>query len=205
MSQPIARVAVFDIGKVLLDWDPRKLYRKMFDDETRMEAFLADVCTVEWILELDRGLPFAEAIPARIKQFPHYEREIRAFDERWLETTAGVIEGTMALLQTLQAKGVPNYAITNFSHEKFEDARPVYPFLDSFDGVVVSGREKLLKPDAAIYNLFLGRFGLKAEDCLFIDDSLKNAKGARAVGMHAHHFTDPEKLRADLKRHGFPV
>lgn len=205
MNAPSPTIAVFDVGKVLLDWDPRKLYRKMFDDEARMETFLADVCTMDWILELDRGLPFAEAIPARIELFPHYEREIRAFDERWMETTAGVIPGTMALLQTLQTKGVPNYAITNFSHEKFEEARPIYPFLDSFDGIVVSGREKLLKPDAAIYNLFLDRFGLKAGDCLFIDDSLKNAEGARAVGMHAHHFTGADGLHAELKRHGFPV
>jgi len=205
MSRASARVAVFDIGKVLLDWDPRKLYRKIFDDDARMEAFLAEVCTMDWILELDRGLPFAEAIPARIKLFPHYEREIRAFDERWMETATGVIDGSMDLLRSLQAKGIPNYAITNFSHEKFEDARLVYPFLDSFDGIVISGREKLLKPDAAIYTLFLDRFGLKANECLFIDDSLKNAEGARAVGMHAHHFTDPQTLRTELQRHGFPV
>ncbi|OQW55509.1 MAG: 2-haloalkanoic acid dehalogenase [Proteobacteria bacterium SG_bin9] len=205
MSATSPTIAVFDIGKVLLDWDPRHLYRKMFDDGARMEAFLADVCTMDWILEFDRGAPFATAIPARIKQFPHYEREIRAFDERWLETLVGVLPGSMALLKTLQAKGVPNYAITNYSAEKFEESRPHYPFLDSFDGIVVSGREKLLKPDAAIYRLFLDRFRLKAEDCLFIDDSLKNAEGARTVGMHAHHFTGAEGLHAELKRHGFPV
>ena len=198
-------IAVFDIGKVLLDWDPRHLYRKVFDDEAHMERFIAEVCTMDWILEFDRGAPFAEAIPARIRQFPQYEAEIRAFDERWMETLTGVIPGSIALLKTLQAKRVPNYAITNYSAEKFELSRPIYPFLDAFDGIVVSGRENLLKPDAAIYNLFLDRFGLKAEDCFFIDDSLRNVEGARAIGMHAHHFNGAGGLHEEFKRHGFSV
>src|SRR5438552_1486402 len=205
MTQPRATVVVFDIGKVLVDWDPRHLYRKMFDDEGAMERFLSEVCAQPWILELDRGKPFAEAIPARIKQFPHYEKEIRAFDERWHETNRGVIEGSIAILEQLQRVGVPTYAITNFSAEKFEEARKVFPFFDSFDGIVVSGRERLLKPEAAIYNLLLDRHGLKAADCIFTDDSLKNVDGARAVGMYAHHFLDADGLARALRAHGFAV
>jgi 2-haloacid dehalogenase len=204
---PVSRasIVVFDIGKVLIDWDPRHLYRTMFSDEQEMEAFLREVCARDWILELDRGRPFAEAVTERIAQFPHYETEIRAFDERWHETNRGVIEGAMAILNRLQAARVPNYAITNFSAEKFEGARKAFPFLDSFDGIVVSGRERLLKPDAAIYQLFLDRHGLKAGDCIFIDDSLKNVEGARAVGMHGHHFLDAEGLARELRAHGFDV
>ncbi len=203
MSSPRATTVVFDVGKVLIDWDPRHLYRTMFPDEQEMEAFLRDVCARDWILELDRGKPFAEAVAERILLFPHYEKQIRAFDERWHETNRGVIDGAMAILKKLQAGGVPNYAITNFSAEKFDGARKIFPFLDSFDGIVVSGRERLLKPDAAIYQLFLDRHGLKAGDCIFIDDSLKNVEGAQAVGMHGHHFVDAEGLARELRAHGF--
>ncbi len=200
-----ATVVVFDIGKVLIDWDPRHLYRTMFSDAEDMEAFLRDVCARDWILELDRGKPFAEAVTERIALFPHYEKEIRAFDERWHETNRGVIDGSMAVLNKLQADGVPNYAITNFSAEKFEGARKVFPFLDNFDGIVVSGRERLLKPDAAIYKLFLDRHGLAAADCIFIDDSASNVAGAKAVGMHGHHFVAAEGLARELRAHGFDV
>jgi 2-haloacid dehalogenase len=200
-----AKIVVFDIGKVLIDWDPRHLYRTIFSDDQEMEAFLRDVCARDWILELDRGKPFAEAVTERIALFPHYEKEIRAFDERWHETNRGVIDGSMAILNRLQHAKVPNYAITNFSAEKFEGAREIFPFLNSFDGIVVSGRERLLKPDAAIYRLLLDRHGLKAADCIFIDDSLKNVEGAQAVGMHGHHFIEAEGLARDLRAHGFTV
>jgi 2-haloacid dehalogenase len=200
-----AKIVVFDIGKVLIDWDPRHLYRTMFSEEAEMEAFLREVCARDWILELDRGKPFAEAVIERIALFPHYEKEIRAFDERWHETNRGVIEGSMAVLKKLRVDGVPNYAITNFSAEKFEGARTAFPFLDSFDGIVVSGRERLLKPDAAIYRLLLDRHNLKAGDCIFIDDSAANVAGAKAVGMHGHHFIGAERLARDLRAHGFDV
>src|SRR5437868_3955380 len=205
MPQPRATIVVFDIGKVLVDWDPRHLYRKIFADVAEMERFLSEVCAQPWILELDRGKPFAQAVAERIREFPHYEKEIRAFDERWHETNRGVIEGSIAILQKLQQAQVPNYAITNFSAEKFEEARKVFPFFDSFDGIIVSGRESLLKPEAAIYNLLLERHGLKAADCIFIDDSLRNVDGAREVGMHGHHFVDADGLARELRAHGFAV
>jgi len=203
MAQP--STVVFDIGNVLLDWDPRHLYRKMFDDPARMEWFLDTVCTPAWNIEQDRGRTFAEAVAELVALHPEHEAEIRAFDERWPETVSQVIAGSLDILETLRAKGVPNYAITNFSAEKFAHAREIWPFLDAFDGIVVSGEHRMLKPDAAIYRLLLDTHGLAAADCVFIDDSPKNVEGARAVGMHALHFTAPDRLRADLRGFGFPV
>lgn len=202
---PRASVLVFDVGKVLIDWDPRFLYRKIFDDTAKMEWFLGEICHMTWIVEIDRGLPMAEAIAERISVYPDYAEEIRAFDERWMEMVPGSITGSVDILETLRRNRVPNYAITNFGAEKFEVARKSFPFLDGFDGIVVSGRERLIKPDAAIYRLLLDRYGLTASDCLFIDDSLKNVDGARAIGMQAHHFVSPGGLRAELRKHDFAV
>ncbi|MHB2166613.1 HAD family hydrolase [Alsobacter sp. R-9] len=196
---------VFDIGNVLLDWDPRHLYRKVFDDHDRMEWFLSTVCTPAWNIEQDRGRTFAEAVAHLVAQHPDLEPEIRAFDERWPETVSGVIDGSRDILERLRSEKVPDYAITNFSAEKFAHARVLWPFLDGFRDVVVSGEHRMLKPDPAIYHLLLDRNGLAAGDCVFIDDSPKNVEGARAVGMHALHFTTPEQLRRDLAGLGFPV
>ncbi len=141
----------------------------------------------------------------RIALFPDMAAEIRAYDERWLETLSGVIQGSVDILNRLRAAGVPNYAITNFSAEKFVDACLHFPFLAGFDGVIVSGEHKVLKPDPEIFHLLFERYGLKAQDCVFIDDVEKNVAGARAVGMHALHFTGPDQLRHDLGVLGFPV
>lgn len=201
MSSPTT--IVFDIGNVLIGWDPRALYRKVFDDPARMEWFLAEVCHHEWNLEQDRGRLFAEAVAERTALFPHLADEIRAYDERWPETVTGPIEGSVAILAAVRAAGIPNYAITNFSSEKFAVAQEMFPFLRGFDGIVVSGDEKLVKPDPAIYRVLLDRYGLAAADCLFIDDSAANVEAARSVGMAAHHFTGPEEMAAALDRLGF--
>ena len=193
---------VFDIGMVLVTWDPRHLYRKIFDDEAKMEWFLANVCTNAWNLEQDRGRTFAEAVLEATARHPDHAAEIKAFDERWHEMVPGAIAGSVDILEILHQKGAPLYAITNWNHEKFREAKLRFPFLNLFRDIVVSGDEKLIKPDAAIYQALLKRNKLVAADCLFIDDSLKNVKGAEAVGMQAHHFTTPEGLRADLKSRG---
>ncbi len=200
-----ATIPVFDIGNVLLDWDPRYLYRKLFADAERMEWFLREVLTRDWILETDRGKPFQEAVAERAARYPDFATEIEAFDSRWLETISGPIAPSIALLETLRARGVPIYAITNFSAQKFAVAREVFPFLARFDGIVVSGEEKLLKPDAAIYRLLLDRYGLAAADCLFIDDVAANIEGAHRIGMQGHHFRHADGLAGELRRHGFPV
>jgi 2-haloacid dehalogenase len=196
---------VFDIGNVLIEWDPRFLYRKIFADEAEMEWFLGHVCTPAWNLEQDRGRAMADAVALLVARHPAHETAIRAFDTRWLETVSGPIPGSVELLARVRAAGIPDYAITNFSHEKFPIAKAHFPFLEGFRGTIVSGEEKLLKPEPAIYRLLLDRYGLEAADCVFIDDSPANVEGARSVGMHAVHFTDPGQLAADLRAFGFSV
>lgn len=201
MSGP-ARVPVFDIGGVLLDWNPRHLFRKIFDDEERMEWFLAHVCTSAWNLTADAGRPFAEGAAELIAAHPDWEDEIRAYDERWPEMIGGVLEETLALREALRARGHKIYAITNYPREKWALSLERWPFLRDFDGTVVSGEVGLLKPDAAIFDHLLSTYGLAAGDCLFIDDVAANAEGARAAGLQAHHFRDAAGLEAELRRHG---
>ena len=199
-------IVVFDVGNVLIEWDPRNLYRKVFDDEAAMESFLAEVCTDDWNLEQDRGRSFAEAIAERVALFPEFEAEIRAYDTGWHDMVPGEVPGTAALLGELKEAGVPLYAITNFSREKFIEARKRFPFLDtSFIDTVVSAHEGCIKPDPRIFEILFERNSLEPARTIFIDDSLKNVEGARTAGMHAHHFRDADTLRRDLASLGFPV
>jgi 2-haloacid dehalogenase len=193
---------VFDIGMVLIEWDPRHLYRKIFDDEAKMEWFLANVCTNQWNVEQDRGRSFAEAVKEATAAHPDHADEIAAYDQRWAEMIPGVISGTVDILEALHQRDVSLYAITNWNQDKFRETKLQFPFLNLFRDIVVSGDEKLIKPDPAIYNLLLNRNALVAADCLFIDDSEKNVRGAETIGMKAHHFTSPEKLKAELKALG---
>jgi 2-haloacid dehalogenase len=146
---------IFDIGMVLIKWDPRHLYRKMFDDEAKMEWFLANVCTPAWNLEQDRGRPFGDAVKLLTLRHPEYTAEIDAYDKRWAEMIPGVIEGSVDILETLHKKGAPLYAITNWNQDKFNETKLNYPFLGLFHNIVVSGDEKLIKPDPAIFELCL--------------------------------------------------
>lgn len=202
MTSSRPTTVVFDVGNVLLRWDPRNLYRTIFDDEGEMERFLSDVCTPHWNIEQDRGRDWDEAVALLTKDFPAYEVPIRAFHDRWEETVSGTIDANVALLGRLRAAQVPNYCITNFSAPKFALSQTRYPFLAGFDGIIVSGDEKMLKPEPEIYNLLLARYGLSAGDCIFIDDSKANVEGARAVGMHAIHFVEPMDLAAELRTFG---
>ncbi|HKF63406.1 MAG TPA: HAD family phosphatase [Dongiaceae bacterium] len=200
-----APIPVFDVGNVLIRWDPRNLYRKLIADEAEREDFLARICSPEWNLEMDRGRPFAEGVAERVALFPQHEALIRAFDERWLETLDGAVEESVAILEELRAAGVKTYAITNFSGEKFALTRNRYPFLGGFEGIIVSAHEQLLKPDLRIYALLCERHGLAPADCVFIDDNLANVEGARAFGMQGHHFKTAAELRADLRQQGLPL
>jgi 2-haloacid dehalogenase len=193
---------VFDLGNVLLRWDPRFLYRKIFADAARMEWFLTHVCNMDWVLAQDGRKSFREGIALSKAQHPDFADELEMFDARWHETLPGMIDETVAILHELQQRSVPLYAITNFNGEKFAETRQRFPFLEVFRDVVVSGDEGLLKPDAAIYTLLVNRNGLKAEDCIFIDDNAKNARGAEAVGMKGHHFTGADGLRRELSALG---
>jgi 2-haloacid dehalogenase len=195
---------VFDIGNVLIHWDVRLLYRKIFVDQDRMEDFLTRVLPPEWNLEQDRGRAWAEAETERIAAHPEFESEIRAFRARWHETVPGEIVGTVAILAGLKTNGVPLYAITNFAADTFAEAQARFPFLaDSFIDIVVSGVERVVKPDPRIYRILLDRQGLDAADCAFIDDSVKNVEAAASLGFHALHFHGPDRLAAELRALGF--
>jgi 2-haloacid dehalogenase len=196
-------IPVFDLGNVMIAWDPRALFRKIFaGDAERMDWFLSEVCSPAWNLEQDRGRTFAEAVDLLIPRFPEHADAIRAYHERWSETVIGPIEGTVAILRDLKRRGVPVYAITNWNQHTFNQTRHRFDFLGEFDGIVVSGEEGLIKPDPAIFELFLARYKLEAADCLFIDDNQYNVDGAKAVGMQAVRFESPEQLLAELARHG---
>jgi len=190
---------IFDLGGVLIDWNPRHLYRTIFgDDHAAMEWFLANVCTQEWNLQQDAGRPWREAVAEAQACHPNHAVHIRAYWERWEETLGGAIEGTVALLDELRSKPVRLLALTNWSAETFPIGRQRFPFLDWFEGIVVSGAEKQIKPDRAIYELLLQRYRVDPERAVFIDDSAANVEGARRAGLHAIHFRDPPALRREL-------
>ena len=205
MADRAVDTVIFDLGGVLIDWDPRYLYRKLFaEDEPGMERFLAEVATAAWNGEMDGGKPFAEGVAELIAQHPHERERIEAYHARWLEMISGPIHGTVAILEDLAARGVPLYAITNWSAETFALVRrePVYAFLDLFREIFVSGELRMIKPSPEIFHHALARIGREAGQCLFVDDVEKNVAGAAAVGLAVHRFTTPEALAADLRARG---
>jgi 2-haloacid dehalogenase len=192
------KAVVFDLGGVLIDWDPRYLYRKLLADEAAVEEFLATVCTPEWNAEQDRGRPFAEGVAELVERYPAHAAAITAYHERWPEMLGGDIGGTVELLAELRAAGVPLYALTNWSAETFAIARERFQFLDWFDGVLVSGEERMIKPDPAIFQLMVERFGLDPGSAFYVDDSAANVEAAGRLGFDAVRFTSPGQLRRDL-------
>jgi len=196
------KAVVFDLGGVLIDWDPRYLYRKLLDDEATVEEFLATVCTPEWNAEQDRGRPFAEGVAELVERHPVHAAAITAYHERWPEMLGGAVGGTVEVLAELRAAGVPVYALTNWSAETFGIARERFEFLEWFDGVLVSGEERMIKPDPAIFRLLLDRFGLDPGATFYIDDSPANVAAADRLGFDALRFTSPAQLRRDLEARG---
>lgn len=193
------RVVIFDFGGVLVDWNPRYLYRRLFpDDPAGMERFLAEVCTPEWNQHQDAGRPWAEAIAELVALHPAQADLIRAYRERWQETLSGPIDGSVAILGEVRAAGHRILGLTNWSHETFPLARTIFPFFDWFDGIVVSGEEKLIKPDPRLYVRLLERYRVDPARAVFIDDSPKNVEAAAALGIHGIHFRSPSALRAEL-------
>ncbi len=204
-GQQAVTTVVFDLGGVLIDWDPRHLYRKLFDDdEPGMERFLAEVTTSAWNLSLDAGKPFGEAVAELIAKHPGERARIEAYHARWIEMISGPIPGTVALLEGLAERKVPLYAITNWAAETFAIVRsdPAYAFLDLFREIYVSGELKMVKPEPAIFRHALARIGAEPGACLFIDDNEHNVEAARALGIEAHRFTAPEALADELRARG---
>lgn len=191
---------IFDVGGVILDWNPRHLYRKLFNgDETAMERFLAEVCTHDWNVRQDAGRPFATAVAELSAEHPEHAGLIEAFHLRWEEMVRGHFGDTVGIVEDLKRCGVPLYALTNFSMEKWSLTKPRYPVFELFDGIVVSGDVGLVKPDPRLYRLLLERFELAAQDCLFVDDAPANVSGAEAIGMKAHRYVSAGALRRDLE------
>lgn len=193
---------VLDVGGVLVDWDPRYLFGRLIEDERQREWFLAHVCSPEWNRRQDEGRCWADAVAAAVAQYPDYEGWIRAYDERWLETIAGLYEDTVEVLEELVRSGMPTYALTNFSAEKWAVARGHYAALRHFDGAVVSGEEHVAKPDTEIYRTLVQRFTVAPGRTFFTDDLQRNVDAARELGFDAELFTDAATLRRQLVDRG---
>ncbi|MBC7569641.1 MAG: HAD family phosphatase [Spirosoma sp.] len=203
---PEIKTIIFDLGAVLIDWNPLYLYETIFANEAERHHFLRTVCTAEWNEEQDGGRSLHEATELLVTQFPHYETAIRAFYGRYPEMLRGTIAGTLDIFQALKASGKYGlYALTNWSSETFPVAREQFDFLSWFDGIVVSGIEKDRKPFASFYNTLLNRYKLKPEECLFIDDNPQNVSAAEALGIRSIHFTEPEALQDRLVAYGILV
>ncbi|WP_350336037.1 HAD family hydrolase [Coralliovum pocilloporae] len=197
------KAIVFDIGNVLLYWDPRFLFEPLFEgDNKAMETFLSDVCSIEWNEGMDAGRDWDEAIAERIRAYPDQERMIRAFRSRWHEMVPGPIQGSIDILEALHVAGHPIYGLTNFAADTFEETRQKYDFFSLFQDIAVSGIEKIIKPDPRFYRCLLDRNALKPEDCIFIDDNPANIGTGAALGMDAILFRSPAQLHQALTNRG---
>lgn len=188
---------VFDFGGVLIDWNPRHLYKKVFSDVNEMEGFLKEICTDEWNGEQDRGRTLAEGTMWLEKRFPEKGELIKMYYSRWIEMLNGPIEGTVSILQQLKEK-YKVYGLTNWSAETFPMALERYDFLQWFDGMVVSGTEKLIKPGREIFDLLVSRYQLQPSQAVFIDDNVKNVEAAASLGFHTIHYKNPAQLKHAL-------
>jgi 2-haloacid dehalogenase len=189
---------VFDLGNVLIGWNPRRLYAPTFATQQELDFFFEHVCTDAWNLALDKGGSFDEAIAAKQIEFPQYAEKVGWWKSRWSEMITGEISGTVEIVNALHAKGASLFALTNWSAETFPYARKHFPILQRFKDIVVSGAEKVVKPQREIYDLAVKRWGVEPSSVLFIDDSAKNVAGAIAAGWNAIPFTTPEALAAEL-------
>ncbi|MDD3019770.1 MAG: HAD family phosphatase [Alphaproteobacteria bacterium] len=196
---------VFDIGGVLVDWNPRYFYRTMMDNEQDIEYFLTQVCSPDWNHTLDLGRPWEEARLELVGRHPEHEKLIDLYWDRWLEMFNGPIHETVDILMDVKRRGYPVYGLTNWNDVKFEVALREFPFLNLFDGRIVSGEEKLAKPDPAIYKLLLEKFNLNPKETLFVDDRLENIEAARNLGIEAVQFISPKDLEDKMAGYGiFP-
>ena len=194
---------VFDFGGVLVDWSPHYLYRKLLNgDDAAIDRFLSEVGFSTWNVQQDKGRPFKEAVVVLSAEFPHYAHLINAYDERYAESIRGPIQGTVNILRLLKAAGYPLYGLSNWSTEKFNLVRSDYEFFSWFDDILISGAVRLVKPDPAIFALFLRQIKRTAADCVYIDDSLANIAAAEHLGFTTIHFISPTQLAVELDRLG---
>jgi 2-haloacid dehalogenase len=205
MSEQRVDVVVFDIGGVLLDWSPDYLYGELIPDPAAREHFLTHIANGEWNKQQDAGRSWSEAVAELSSLHPEHAEWIEAYDKGWLKMVKGVLADTAVLITEIRAKKIPNYALTNFSHEKWEVAKAAFPILAGFDGEVVSGAELTTKPDEKIYRILLERFDLDPARTFYTDDVQANVDGARDLGIDAELFTDAGTLRRHLRERGLPL
>lgn len=198
----MSKVAVFDVGRVLFQWQLRALFETVIDNSVDLDWFLANVVTEEWHFQSDRGRSLDQMVPERIAQFPQYEAALRAYQTRFLETIPGPVEGSHDLVQRLYDAKVPLYCLTNFGHEFWGMFRPTQAIFDLFDDIIVSGTEKIAKPEPRIYEIVEERAGRVGADLFFTDDNPDNIAAARARGWDAHLFTDARGLAQQLTNAG---
>ncbi|MEM8627303.1 MAG: HAD family phosphatase [Pseudomonadota bacterium] len=188
------RAVVFDIGNVLIRWDPRNLYRNIFETTAEMEHFLSSIVGMGWVSQMDAGKPWAQGVAELSAQYPEFAAQISAFDTRWHETVGGEIPEAVDLLLRIARRGIPCYGLTNFAAEKFAETVPHHTFFQAFKGVVVSGREGCIKPDQRIFDIMIARYDLDPAHTLFIDDNPANVATAERMGFITHRFTEPAHL-----------
>ncbi|TDO48608.1 2-haloacid dehalogenase [Kribbella sp. VKM Ac-2527] len=205
MSERTIDTVVFDIGGVLLDWSPDYLYAELIPDADRRRHFLTTIATPEWNARQDAGRPWAEAVAELSSLHPEHSEWIEAYDAGWLKMAKGIFGDTAEVLTELQGHGIPTYALTNFSAEKWAVAKEAFAILRTFDGEVVSGHEQTIKPDEKIYRILLDRFDLDPARTFYTDDMQYNVDGARAAGLDAELFTNAATLRAHLRTRGLPL
>lgn len=190
---------IFDFGGVLLDWNPRYLYKSYFNNDEEMEHFLADICNGEWNIRQDAGRPFAEAVKELQAKFPEYAEAIQLYDDDWEKMLKCELPESIDLLKELKFMGYGIYGLTNWSAEKIGYAFANYSFFSLFDGIVVSGVEKVVKPDRKIYEILLERYSLKPGECVFIDDNQDNVDMAKVLGINAIRFDNIGNVKEHLE------
>lgn len=196
---------VFDVGNVLIDWNPDYLYRRIFANPDERHWFLTHVCSMSWHGEQDRGRPCADGIAALVPRFPEYRNAIEAYYGRWLETIQGPIEGSVEVLESLKAEGIPVFGLSNFPWELWDLTVEAYPFLGMFDDRVLSSEVGVSKPQRRIYDVMIERTGLKPEELVFVDDREENLATAQALGIRCVLFENDALLKDDLAEMGLPV
>lgn len=202
MPDAVIKAVVWDIGNVIVRWNPRTLYSKIFTDPDECDRFLSEVCTMDWHTAHDRGVTFADNRVPLIARFPEHEPHIRAWGDRWWEMFSGAIPETEAAIHALAERGVPQYGLSNVSPEVIDGIVALSPAFERLRDIVVSGAEGVEKPEPEIFHLTCQRFGLAPGETLFVDDSARNIAAAQALGFDTHHFTDPATLAPALEARG---
>ncbi len=197
------KAIIFDVGNVLVHWDPRRAYEPLFEGRNDdLDYFLNEVCTLEWHTKHDQGVPFSDNIGALQEKFPHYQDMIAVFEQEWDNMMGDIIHGTVGLLHQLHDLRYPLFALTNFPACKFAEFRQQHKFMSLFQDIVISGEEKITKPDPRIYQILLKRTGIAADRMLFIDDRMENLEAAQDCGLQIQHFTTAEQLEKDMRHRG---